>query len=266
MKDQIRQIIFAHIQEEAGKWLENASSYLPDASQLYQAFAQVPRKVGKAIIHLSEPVDKEGHPFGNGSYFDNWGIDRLCRVYLLACYTNRDEEQYCKVIEGLFTAADMNELVALYSALPVLAYPERWKKRCAEGIRSNIGNVLEAIMYHNPYPSGYLEQPAWNQMVLKAFFADKQPAFIHGLRERNNRELALILLDYVHERRAAGRTVNPMIWLLIGQFAEGALLKDFTVVLSGTNMEEKKYLAEGIALSGFVPAQQLLNSLDTGVL
>ena len=63
----------------------------------------------------------------------------------------------------------MNELVALYSALPLLAYPEAWVHRCTEGIRSNIGPVLEAIMIANPYPSENLSEAAWNQVVLKAF-------------------------------------------------------------------------------------------------
>ncbi|MBE7170307.1 MAG: EboA domain-containing protein [Williamsia sp.] len=260
MKDQIRKLVFAHVKQEAAEWLERVSGPLTDAGQLYPAFAQVPRKVGKAVLSQTPPADNGLMPPGSESRFDHWTIDRLCRVYLLAAYTNPDEEQYCKTVEGLFTAADMNELVALYSALPVLAYPDRWKKRCAEGIRSNLGNVLEAIMYHNPYPAAYLEQPGWNQLILKAFFTDKQLALIDGLQERNNRELALTLLDYVHERWAAGRTVNPMIWLLIGQFAEEAFLKDFDTVLSGPDPAAKQFLAEGIALSPFEPAKRLLNN------
>ena len=84
----------------------------------------------------------------------------------------------------------MNELVALYSALPVLAYPEIWKMRCAEGIRSNIGHVLESIMYNNPYPMQYLDEKAWNQLILKAFFTDKDINLIPGIDKRANAELA----------------------------------------------------------------------------
>ena len=109
----------------------------------------------------------------------------------------------------------MNEQVALYSALPVLAYPEEWISRCEEGIRSNIGLILEAIMYHNPYPAHYLSEAAWNQMILKAFFTEKNVQQIVGLKQRNNARLAATLQDYIEERLAAHRTVNEEIYKLL---------------------------------------------------
>jgi hypothetical protein len=60
-------------------------------------------------------------------------------------------------------------------------YSEEWKLLCALGIRSNMGNVLEAIMYHNPYPAAYIEEPAWNQLIMKAFFTGKNVNNIIGL-------------------------------------------------------------------------------------
>jgi hypothetical protein len=125
-----------------------------------------------------------------------------------------DKNAYIKKIENLFSAAEMNEGVALYSALPVLAYPEEWRRRCAEGIRSNIGTVLEAILHRNPYPAEWLEEPAWNQLVMKAFFTDKEIGQITGLETRANRNLSGILTDYAKERQAAGRSVNPKLWEL----------------------------------------------------
>ena len=78
-----------------------------------------------------------------------------------------DKEKYIQKIEAVFRNAEMNELVALYSALPILAFPEEWKMRCADGIRSNIGVVLEAIMHKNPYPSNFVLK---NQEVMLQFF------------------------------------------------------------------------------------------------
>jgi hypothetical protein len=84
-----------------------------------------------------------------GFSFQHWTIDRLSRVWLLMQLVSDDKANYISRIENLFLQAEMNEQVALYSSLPLLAYPESWKLRCAEGIRSNIGTVLGAIMYHN---------------------------------------------------------------------------------------------------------------------
>ena len=67
-----------------------------------------------------------------------------------------------------FTAAEVNELVALHGALPVLAYPRKFTVRCAEGIRSTVGDVLQPL-FAIIYPAEYLEEAAWNQLVLKAF-------------------------------------------------------------------------------------------------
>src|SRR5690606_25491827 len=126
-----------------------------------------------------------------------------------------EKETYLKKINALFAAAEMNEEVALYSALPFYAYPEEWIAKCANGIRSNIGTVLEAIMYHNPFPARYLPEAYWNQLVLKAFFTEKDVNKITGLYERVNPALADTLSDYVLERQAAHRTVAPEIFKLI---------------------------------------------------
>jgi len=147
-------------------------------------------------------------------------IDRICRVWLLMQVNSADESVYLEKIDNLFSGASMNEEVALYSALPVLAYPIEWQKRCAVGVRSNIGPVLEAIMYDNPYPSEHLAEPAWNQMVLKAFFTDKDVRRIVGLDQRANPSLAGMLFDYARERKAAGRGVDPELWRLTAPFPE----------------------------------------------
>jgi len=122
-----------------------------------------------------------------------------------------DKENYIRRIENLFPQAEMNEQVALYSALPLRVYPEAWSLQYAIGVGRNMGNVLEAIMYHNPYPAAYVEEPAWNQWVMKAFFTGKNVNNIIGIDKRANQNLADILFDYVEERWSAYRTGDPQI-------------------------------------------------------
>jgi hypothetical protein len=81
-------------------------------------------------------------------------------------------------------------------------------------------------MYDNPYPAENLEEPAWNQMVLKAFFTEKQVNKLYGLDKRANEELARILTDYAMERYSAGRAVDGTLWHLVGKFADHARLDD----------------------------------------
>jgi hypothetical protein len=155
----------------------------------------------------------------------------------------------------------MNELVALYSSLPFLAYPEAWKFRCTEGIRSNIATVLEAIMYDNPYPAGYLDEPAWNQMVLKAFFTEKNVDRISGLDERANKNLANILVDYAHERWAAHRSVDPQLWRLVGKFIDEQNFPDIQKLYADGALPEKKAAALACFETDFAPAKNLLGGV-----
>lgn len=212
------QLIKQNLQPEAFQWLQDKAKLVvsEDKSvQLHLCFAHLPRIASKTPVTYTTLETQEIVKLLPGYALENWTMDRLCRVWLLMQLPSDDKETYLKKINGLFAAAEMNEQVALYSALPLYFYPEEWIGRCEEGIRSNIGIVLEAIMYHNPYPAGFLSQQAWNQLVLKAFFTEKNVKLIVGLQTRMNEALALTLQDYVQERLAAHRTVAPEIYELI---------------------------------------------------
>lgn len=219
LKEQLTGIIRDNILADAFQWLIT-HDVNNQVGVFKGAFVQMPRRVGKAKVICSDAESKKLKATRQGFTIDEWTVDRLCRVYLLISASNIQENEYFRLIENLFSVAEMNEQIALYSALPVFPYPVLWARRCSEGIRSNIGSVLEAIMYRNPYPAEQLNEDAWNQMVLKAFFTEKKIDEIHGLDERANKELARILIDYAKERHAAGRSLDPMLWYLIGKFVD----------------------------------------------
>jgi hypothetical protein len=219
------------------EWLQQQAALVREekgVTALNRSFAFIPRKTGVgaagaggavvagaaggAVAGGGTPTGPLGG--GSGAAVAGWAIDRICRVWLLMQVDSADQSVYLEKIDNLFSGASMNEEVALYSALPVLAYPGEWQKRCAVGVRSNIGPVLEAIMYDNPYPGEHLAEPAWNQMVLKAFFTDKDVRRIVGLDQRANPSLAGMLFDYARERKAAGRGVDPQLWRLTAPFPE----------------------------------------------
>ncbi|MDB5117754.1 MAG: hypothetical protein JWQ79_3246 [Mucilaginibacter sp.] len=244
-------IVQATIAPDVFTWLEEKRA-------LNTAFVLLPRKTGKSVINITKEQAEQLAVILPGFSVDGWSIDRLSRAYLLLNLDVADKDEYFRKIENLFLAAEMSELVALYSALPLLAYPEIWVKRCSEGIRSNIGSVLEAIMYHNPYPAQNLDQAAWNQLVLKAFFTDKEIGKIIGIDTRANKELAYILSDYAHERWAAKREVNPNLWRLIGKFIDDKLFDDIKRLFDDGNLVDRKAGALAISLANYAPAKTLL--------
>lgn len=259
LKALITEVSRSNLSPDTWTWLsENLSS--DDSRQINTAFAVMPRKTGKSVIQISQDLLSKIDHVKPGFTVENWTMDKLGRLCLLLHLNPADQERYIKTIENLFLAAEVSELVALYSSLPVLAWPDRWKLRCAEGIRSNIGLVLEAIMYHNPYPEKYLDEKAWNQLILKAFFTDKDIIQIPGIDERANAELALTLTDYAHERWAAKRKINPFLWRFTSKFLDDGLMLDLKKVLFEGSLREKQAAALTLVQSGSASASDLLKS------
>ncbi len=224
LKTILEDILKTNASEEGIKWLIEKAQ-LPGT--LSATYAAIPRKTGRKPIHTTGSQQKAMAGEVPALHIEGWTTDRLARVWFLMTLDASDREKYIAAIESLFRSAEVNELVALYSALPVLEYPESWAARCAEGIRSNIGDVLTAIMCNNPYPSQYLEEAAWNQLVLKAFFTERPIDQIIGLDKRTNEKLASTLYDYAHERLSAHRAVDPQLWRCIAPFIDEKTIPDY---------------------------------------
>lgn len=255
VKNRIHAIITTHSTPQALNWLQQQLQLLAEAKTTQRfniTFTAMPRFTGKQVIpdtHIPE---------ANNFFIYGYTLDRLARIWWLLQFPPEDRSRYVAAIEDLFSAADMNEQITLYGALPLLAYGEAWKLRTAEGVRSNIGGVLEAIMVHNSYPAQYLDEPAWNQLVMKAIFTDKPVHLITGLDERANPVLVQILRDYAHERWAAGRKINPMLWRLIAPFIDEDIMPDINRIWASDQLIDKEAAALACAHTGFAPAKALL--------
>lgn len=260
VKNIITAIIRDHLSPETWSWLAEKSILgNQSAQQLNIAFVSIPRKTGKNVIHYT-PEQKQAILLARPHFtIEGWSIDRLCRVWLLLHIDPSKKDNYIHTIENLFLAAEMNELVALYSSLPVLHYPESWAHRCTEGIRSNIGIVLEAVICNNPYPSEQLSEAAWNQLVMKAFFTDKPIHKIIGLDQRVNKELANMLSDYANERWAALRTVNPQLWRCVGKFIDEKSFPGIQRIYNSPDTIERDAAALACYESDYPAAKELLN-------
>ncbi|SEK18947.1 EboA domain-containing protein [Parapedobacter koreensis] len=194
----------------------------PQPNTLARIFTAIPRTVksaGKAeFITLDGPTHTETAPLP--LVVKDWPLVRLVRVWVLTRVPALEQPSYLSLIERLFSYGDVEELAALYAALPIYHYPAAWQLRCMEGIRSNMAPVRQAIIVNNHYPSQFLDEGAWNQLVLKAFFTDEDIPNIIGLKRRNNLRLAQALVDYAYELHAAKRNINPMLWILAAPYLD----------------------------------------------
>ena len=236
--------------DDGAAWLREKQAQIADGAAdyvFYTSFSAVPRHTGKADLDLSEADREAADAARSGWRPGGWSVDQTGRARLVLSLPSDDRGDYLATLERVFTHADMGESVALYQTLPLLPYPEAHRARAAEGLRTNMTAVFNAIALHNPYPAEQFDEGAWNQMVLKAVFVGSPLHAIQGIDERANAKLARMLVDYAHERWAAGRSVTPELWRPVGPFAEGAMLDDLARVLTDGTATERQ--AAALALS-----------------
>ena len=188
---------------DAAAWLrqQRAKVAAGDERALFLAFGLAPRKVGKAEL----PADR----------FPGWSVDQAARISLLRAFPADDEARWLAAFDALVDAAEVRELIALYQGLTALPFPRALAERAADGLRTNVKGVFEAIAHRNPFPAEYFDDARWNQMALKALFIGSPLGPIVGLRERMNDDLARMLGDYRAEREAAGREVPADLTALL---------------------------------------------------
>ena len=228
------------VNTEAINWLDEKRQLINNGAAtriFFTAFSAVPRYTAKNEIQPTLEELESAANACNNWFPANWTIDQAARTLLVLSLPSNDANKYLQTLSQVFAAADVRELVALYQALPLLPYPEQLCDRAAEGIRSNMTAVFNAVALENPYPAEYLDNLAWNQMVLKALFVGSPLHSIQRLDERANPELARMLVDYAHERWAAGRDVSPELWRCVGKFANSEILADLERVLTESHAQ-----------------------------
>jgi hypothetical protein len=245
----LEQWLVARLPGDEAEWLKSSAQWLRDGGvdkDLYISVSLVPRKIGKADLALSAAELGQATAVRPGWDPRDWSLDQTARIYLLLAAAG-DGATFSRRLDQLCATADVGELVAFYRGLPLYPDQPRHVLRAAEGVRTNMKAVFQAVAHRNPYPSEQLAEPAWNQMVLKALFIGVILDPIIGLDRRANPALARMLCDYAHERWAAGRPVSPELWRCVGPHARGEMLADLGRVLEkGTGPERA---AAALALS-----------------
>jgi len=249
--------------EEAMTWLEEQKNRIQGDSsglKLFTAFSQASRYFKKELNQLSDADLEDADKLVAGFRPDKWNRLQTARNYLLLHFEAKDAAHFVKTLDRLVGSADMYEQEAIYAALPILPYQENLKLRAAEGLRTNITSVFDAIALNNPYPAKHLDEQAWNQMVIKAFFLQRPIYQIQQSDARANASLTKILVDYAHERWAAGREVMPEIWRFVGPFLTEEHLKDVQKVISEGNTLEREAALLACSHSTLPAAQKLLEA------
>jgi hypothetical protein len=260
-----RTFLYTLIQEMADEkalaWLEKQTEKVEAEGigpRFYLSFSMTSRYFRKELLQLSAKNIQTADELRKGFQLGHWNLLQTVRSYLLLLLPPQDKAAYLASLDKLFDTAEMDEQVALYGALPLLAYPEALVQRAREGTRTNMTTVFDSIALQNPYPADYLPEAAWNQMVLKAVFMQRPLYKIYGADERANAELAGMLIDFAHERRAAGRKVMPELWRFVGPYLDEQSLPDMEKTVAQGEPLEKEACLLACSQSSSPAAKQLL--------
>jgi hypothetical protein len=216
-----------------------------EANALPAAFAQARRRMGQARLILDGADREAADRARRGWRPQHLTLEQAARIVLLL--EAGGDAPDLQLLRNLISTADVSELLAIYKGLPVYPHANGLVSIATDGLRTSIPEIFAAVAHHNPFPADHLPEAAWNQMVLKALFIDVPLEPIVGLDQRWNANLAQKLCDYVHERWAAKRAVNPQIWRGVGRFAGKAEIGDLAKVLVGEDDIARK--AAALALS-----------------
>lgn len=247
------------ISHEALIWLEEKTNQISQGAMqrlFYTAFSAVPRYLGKQQLTLSTQDLRAAAAIRPGWNPQHWSVDQAGRTWIVLSLPHADIEKYLWILEQVFTTADVRELIALYQSLPLMPHPEKHYARAAEGVRSNMTSVFNAVALRNPYPAEHFDDLAWNQMILKAVFVGSPLYLIHNSDRRANPQLAKMLLDYARERWAAKRSVTPEIWRFVG-YADTEV-QALAKVLQADDLVHQEAAALACAHSPLPQAKELL--------
>jgi len=252
----------ARLPAEGAAWLRSCTVRLGPGGadrDLFLAMSGVARRLGSAPLALSTAELEAASAARPGWDPRDWTVDQAARVHLLLV-SSPDAAELGRRLDRLCSAGDIGELVAFYRGLPLYPDPPRYVLRAAEGLRSAMPMVFEAVAHRNPYPAEQFAESQWNQMVLKALFVGARLDPIVGLERRRNPTLALMLCHYAHERWAASRAVSPELWRCVGPFASGAVLDDFRRLLSKGTLAERQAAALALLESPDAAARPLVDA------
>lgn len=236
-----KEITLNHLSDKEKKWVISKTEIIQNKETAHKFaifFSMAPRFINADIPNFSKPELASLNYIYPGFNKSNWNkIDMVRTVFMYSLPTSHNKE----ILSSFFEASEMNEQVSLYKGLYLLKNASEFSKQVEEGIRTNMANVFDAIAAGNPFANTYLEEDAWNQLILKAFFMVRPLHPVQFLDDGKNEKLGNMLQEYVKERWSAGREVSPEIWRMI----DGYLEEDIKDLISQRNFEgiEKKAIA-----------------------
>ena len=163
----------------------------------------------------------------------SWTMLETVRVSFVLAHKDVAAADFAERYNQWFIYADEGELCAYYRAIPLLPEPQRFVWRAAEGCRTNMRSIFMSVACDSPFPVKHFDELAWNQLIVKALFTETPLWGVYGLDSRLSATLAIMVLDYMDERRSAGRSIPIDAWLCLGNYHDTRVDTAIAAALAG---------------------------------
>lgn len=261
-KDFLIELLSPQAGQDSMDWLKNQCKEINDsakAMKLFLAFGKASRYFDKSPLQVTEAQKKAAEKLRKGFTPTAWDNLQAARTVLILSFPQQDEGLWFKTMNQLFETGDMQELKSLYAALPIYPFQDKLAGRAIEGLRTNMTLVFDAVALDNPYPSEYFDERAWNQMLIKSVFLQRPLFLIQHADQRANENLASILIDYAHERWAAGRNVIPELWRFVPPFLNDSRIEDIKKAIKSEDLLERQAGLLALHQSSYPKGKELLS-------
>lgn len=201
-----------HLTGAGAAWLEAAvADVRRSPAAICALFPTVARRCGRAPL-----VDGDAHGLHHGC------VDDATRTVLLEALRPRGAE-LVHLLADLYRYGDAGEKRGVLRGLHRLDEPlgaggvgEALLPVVEDGLRTNDIRLVAAALQE--YGSRHLSQEGYRQAVVKCVFVGVPLSAVHRLADRQDAELARMLVDLAHERTAAGRPVPADVRRVVSAF------------------------------------------------
>lgn len=212
--ERLRTVLADRLTPDGERWLIEATGRVAaEVTAVRTLFPAVGRRCGRGP--LAPPTTApDAAPEHRG-----WTVDDAARALLLAALPLRGDA-LCDEVAALYRYGDAAEKRGVLRALHLLDRDgdlgDRALPLVRDALRTNDTRLVAAAL--GPYGAGHLDAPAYRHGVLKCVFVGVPLAEVDGLDRRSDAELARMLVDFAHERVAAGRDVPADVWPVVDRY------------------------------------------------
>lgn len=218
----LRKLITNNADDIANAWLDTSVRNIEsDPAAIRRIFPAVSRTVGV-------------------KYADGWRMDDAARVLLVQALSEPEAE-----LLDLYSYGDANERRAVLLSLDYIKPGESGTTLVRDALRTNDANLVAASL--GPFAFAQLSPEEIRQAIMKCVFMDISLDDIDGIDEQASPELSRMLAGFIHERVAAGRSVDANLWTLIDRYPPANELASIKAELDSPFEDRRKAATDALA-------------------